>query len=259
MRFKISKRTGYTVAVAAVCLILSNKEAAWSKDKFSRSKPATVSSDAATTGASPSPSKEKVDGANPSQSTSKKPGEKGAEKPSEKVDITDLENRYWTAKDTEFNVVQNRLYTKAKKFSLTPTFGAGFNDPYESNIHLGLALDYYFSEREGVGITGWKTTATDAKLIGAIGSNGAVPDRNIQQSYFGAYYSWIPIYAKLSLLEKKIMYFDMGVSPGLGITNITAATYTTSTAIAAPSAVSQSVVTASVPIESLCSNAPSMT
>jgi hypothetical protein len=32
---------------------------------------------------------------------------------SEKVDVTDLEKKYWASKDTDFSVVQNRVYSKA--------------------------------------------------------------------------------------------------------------------------------------------------
>jgi uncharacterized lipoprotein NlpE involved in copper resistance len=49
--------------------------------------------------------------------------ESKSSKKDDKVDVKDLEERYWTAKDTEFKVVQNRLYTKEKKFSLTPMAG----------------------------------------------------------------------------------------------------------------------------------------
>ena len=38
----------------------------------------------------------------------------------EKVDISDLEQKYWAPKDVEFNVVQNRLYSKAGRFGITP-------------------------------------------------------------------------------------------------------------------------------------------
>src|SRR5438105_344235 len=36
----------------------------------------------------------------------KKSGKGEAQSGDKKVDLSDLENRYWTAKDTEFNVVQ---------------------------------------------------------------------------------------------------------------------------------------------------------
>ncbi|MEO0335372.1 MAG: hypothetical protein AAF202_03205, partial [Pseudomonadota bacterium] len=41
----------------------------------------------------------------------------------DRVDISDLENKYWAPKDTDFKVVQNRLYTKEKRFSLSTGIG----------------------------------------------------------------------------------------------------------------------------------------
>jgi outer membrane beta-barrel protein len=176
----------------------------------------------------------------PADEASKKPD--GAKK-DEKVDISDLENRYWTAKDKEFSVVQNRLYTKAKKFSLTGAIGPIFNDPYTNSTNLGLYLNYYFSERSGVELTYWKTNSTEADLISRIGSNGANPDHNLPQGYIGVAYNWIPIYAKLSFLEQKILYFDMSVSPGIGMTTLTSSTYQTSTSITPPAAQTQNDIT----------------
>lgn len=138
-----------------------------------------------------------------------------------KVDLTDLENRYWTAKDTEFNVVQNRVYTKAKRFSATLILGTDLSGQYTNDFNYGLQVNYYFSEREGVGIQGWKTSATTASFVNQfqqVTNNTASYNFNSPQGYIGANYNWVPIYAKLSLLEKKILYFDMSVNPGIGVT-----------------------------------------
>ena len=45
-----------------------------------------------------------------------------------------------------------------------------------------------------------------------------MPNHNKLRTYYGAAYNWVPIYAKISLLEKKILYFDMSFSPGIGLT-----------------------------------------
>jgi outer membrane beta-barrel protein len=145
----------------------------------------------------------------------------------EKVDISDLENRYWAPKDTEFSVVQNRLYTKAKRFSVQVGYGSILNDAYNSASNLGVVGNYYFSERQGVELQFFKTFATDSDMVQTFkGRNGITPNYNIPQWYLGAGFNWVPIYAKMSLLEKKILYFDMFVTPGIGITNLLASRYT---------------------------------
>jgi outer membrane beta-barrel protein len=151
-----------------------------------------------------------------------------------KVDLTDLENRYWTAKDTEFNVVQNRLYTKAKKFSLTVTTGPLLTDTYTNSWNVGGALNYYFSERMGAELQGWKTSAADADFVNTFASkNGAFIDHNMPDGYLGVSFNWIPIYAKMSLLEKKILYFDFSMSPGIGATYLHSAEFATNVSPAA--------------------------
>src|ERR1700731_3336923 len=54
------------------------------------------------------------------------------QKPDDKVDISDLENKYWAPKDTDFSVVQNRTYTKAHRFALSALIGPIVNDPYST-------------------------------------------------------------------------------------------------------------------------------
>ena len=48
-----------------------------------------------------------------------------------------------------------------------------------------------------------------------------LPDYNTPTSYLGVNYNWVPVYAKMSLLGKKIIYFDMAFTPVLGMMNYT--------------------------------------
>lgn len=136
----------------------------------------------------------------------------------EKVDISDLEQKYWAPKDVEFNVVQNRVYSKAGRFGITPAIGPLVTDSFSSGTVYGLSANYYFSERYGVEATYSKYSLKDSTVTeGFISSNGTTADFNRQTYFYGASFNWIPIYAKLSLLEKKILYFDMSISPGIGV------------------------------------------
>ncbi len=136
----------------------------------------------------------------------------------EKVDISDLEQKYWAPKDVEFNVVQNRLYSKAGRFGLTPSIGPLVTDSFSSGSVLGLSANYYFSERYGIEASYSKYNLKDSSVTeGFISSNGTTADFNRQTYFYGVSFNWVPIYAKLSLLEKKILYFDMSISPGIGV------------------------------------------
>lgn len=214
-----------TAAVVVVCVAVQSN----AQSKFDRASKKKAKTEEAIPAALP-------ESKDDTKAESKKPK-------SDKVDISDLENRYWTAKDTEFSVVQNRLYTKEKRFSITPEIGPIFNDPYTNSINLGVAVNYYFTERSGVELTWWRTSAAEADLITRIGTNGAMPDHNLPQMYIGAAYNWIPIYAKLSFLEKKILYFDMAVSPGIGVTTLKSSHFTTSTSFVPPTGRDQTQIT----------------
>jgi len=90
------------------------------------------------------PSSGKASG--PEGSASKESGAKEGEK----LDLSDLEQKYWAPKDTDFTVVQNRAYTKAKRYAATYMLGPIVNDPFNSGFNHQLNVNYYFDERYGV-------------------------------------------------------------------------------------------------------------
>ncbi|HEX4922618.1 MAG TPA: outer membrane beta-barrel domain-containing protein [Bdellovibrionales bacterium] len=136
-----------------------------------------------------------------------------------KVDITDLEQKYWVPKDTEFHVVQNRTYTKEKRFAFTLGAGPLINDQYSKAYIYSFTGTYYFNERMGAELT-YMAFDTKHNLMTEefIGRYGVMPEHNKENSYIGAAFNWIPVYAKLALLDKQIIYFDMSFSAGLGVT-----------------------------------------
>ncbi len=145
----------------------------------------------------------------------------GASDTPEKVDIQDLEQKYWAPKDTEFSVVQNRLYTKAGRFGVSLQGGAMINDPYSEGTQYGGAVNYYFSETMGLEAQYHRTNSRNNQstqdYINQVNLSGTVPNHGKLQGYMGVNFNWIPIYAKMSLLEKKILYFDLAISPGVGM------------------------------------------
>ncbi|MCB0394306.1 MAG: hypothetical protein KDD25_07090, partial [Bdellovibrionales bacterium] len=117
---------------------------------------------------------------------------KSNKKSDEKVDISDLEDKYWMAKDTEFKVVQNRLYSKAGRFNLSAQFGSIINDGFSVGNILNLGVGYYFSERLGTEITYSHYMLKDSKMTSNFDSEfGATPDFNRFQSYVGASLQWV--------------------------------------------------------------------
>ena len=162
------------------------------------------------------------DSAQPSGKTAAPPaGTAPAKKPDGKLDVSELEDKYWAPKDTDFNVVQNRTYSKEKRFSLTGLFGTPTNDLFNEGSHLGLVANYYFSERYGVElnyiISNLTDNATVTKFEELSEGGGTSPDYSRLKSQIGAAFNWIPFYAKMSFLNQKIIYFDMGFSPAISM------------------------------------------
>lgn len=153
---------------------------------------------------------------------SKKAGAKSSKKATktDKVDISDLEQKYWAPKDTDFSVVQNRTYTKEKKFTFSLLAGQQLNDQFSTGWDYGFKTNYYFSERHGVELMYIKTDMSDSDAISdfrQLSGGGVSPDYNRSETYTGIGYNFVPFYAKVSLLGKKIIYFDMQVTPHIGM------------------------------------------
>jgi outer membrane beta-barrel protein len=136
----------------------------------------------------------------------------------DKVDVTDIEQKYWASKDTDFSVVQNRLFPKANRFAISATAGPIVADPNSAGLYYSLDATYYMSERNGVTLTYAIADLQDNDSVKAlVASYGARPDHNKIREFYGVSYNWVPIYAKASVLNTKIVYFDFAISPGIGI------------------------------------------
>ena len=137
----------------------------------------------------------------------------------DKIDVSGLEKKYWSAKDTDFSVVQNRLFSKAGKFGLSVGYGSLINDSWSDGPTASVDLNYYFSERYGVQLEYMKTNSHDNDASRALASNqGGVANHNRVEGYYGVGFNWVPFYAKVSVLNSTIIYFDMALTPGIGLT-----------------------------------------
>lgn len=139
-----------------------------------------------------------------------------------KVDISDLENKYWAPKDTDFSVVQNRTYSKEHKYFLSPQYGVPINDSHSDGSLYAVTANYFWSERYGLQATylraNMKNNESTRDLVNFAGG-GVQPDHNRMNSYYGVGFNYVPFYAKMSFMGSKILYFDMAITPTLGFTN----------------------------------------
>ena len=81
-----------------------------------------------------------------------------------------------------------------------------------------LDATYYSSERWGYALTYSTADLKNSDLTQSfIDSNGAIPDFNRPGEFYGASLVFVPIYAKASILNSTIVYFDFSVAAGLGV------------------------------------------
>jgi len=136
---------------------------------------------------------------------------------SEKVDINQIEQQYWQQKDTEFHVVQSRRYTKEKKWFVSASYGLLLNDSFNRGNILGLSGGYYFKEQMGIEAFYMDFDAKNSKTINEIFDLKGGPTYSHPLREYGVTFNWMPIYGKISVLDKSIIYYDLGLSVGLGM------------------------------------------
>jgi outer membrane beta-barrel protein len=136
----------------------------------------------------------------------------------DKVDLKKLEDKYWAAKDDEYGVIQNRTFSKAEKFYASLTYGPLINDPFAKAKATGAMLGYYLSEDFGVEFSylNYDSAQNDTVSSYEAQFGGAKPDFNLLKSSKTLSLTYTPFYAKMAFMNSSILYFDMGLSLGIG-------------------------------------------
>jgi hypothetical protein len=74
---------------------------------------------------------------------------------SSELDISDIQNQYWKAHDKEFEVIQNKIYTKAGRIEIAPVFGLYQRVSFQDTKTLGASIAYHFTEFWGFEVMGY--------------------------------------------------------------------------------------------------------
>ncbi|MNK26236.1 hypothetical protein D3C87_445680 [compost metagenome] len=146
--------------------------------------------------------------------------QQGDSRGSDKLDIKKLEQKYWAAKDDDFSVVQNRRYSKADRFYFNLAGGIAVNDPHETGTIFSGQFGYFFNERWGVDVNYSKANMSENDATTFFYDQyGAIPDHTVFDSSTMLSATYVPLYAKMSFVDRAIIYFDMGISVGVGMTD----------------------------------------
>lgn len=135
----------------------------------------------------------------------------------QKVDMKNIENKYWQPSDQSYTVVQSRTYAKEKKIGVSLMPGLLMLDDWSTGFSLDAAVSYYFSERWGVELQGTFYSLDDNDFVDEIASKGGQPDHGKATNFMGVFARWVPFYSKMSFMGTKVVYFDMSLGLGAGL------------------------------------------
>jgi outer membrane beta-barrel protein len=140
---------------------------------------------------------------------------------SDKVDLKKLEDKYWSAKDDEYGVIQNRTFSKKGKFYGSLVYGPLVNDPFAKARATGGMLGYYLNEDFGIELSYLMYNSGQNDTVTAYETQfgGVKPDYNLVKASKAISLSYTPFYAKMAFMNMAIMYFDMGFTLGAGLTD----------------------------------------
>jgi outer membrane beta-barrel protein len=136
----------------------------------------------------------------------------------EKIDLKPLEDQYWAAKDKDFTVIQNRNFSKERRIFTSLNYGTLINDPYSTGKLMNFSLGYYFGEHWGLQFSRDQAWVADNSATSAFATQyGVKPNYNKFLDYNALSVVWVPLYAKMSAMDRAIWYFDMQFAAGIGM------------------------------------------
>lgn len=121
--------------------------------------------------------------------------------------------------EPEIWAVQQAHVLRDGRFELTPYYGISLNDPFVTHNAFGLSLGWYITEVLGLSASfqwyqGLEVESRDNFHIAR--SFRVVVPINEYQWGFNLHFSYVPIYAKLTIFNKWIFHWDTFIVGGVG-------------------------------------------
>ncbi len=142
---------------------------------------------------------------------------------SDKMDLQKLEDKYWASKDDDYKVIQNRTFAKTGKFYGSAVYGILMNDPFAKGRVFGAMFGYYLNEDFGLEFSylayNSNKNETVSQFESTQGAAALSPNYNLIKGNKTLSATYTPFYAKMAFMNKAILYFDMGFTLGLGLTD----------------------------------------
>jgi len=148
------------------------------------------------------------------QKTTRKERRKKVKAPSRLADLATLEPF------SDIAVIQRRFLPKTGRFEFSSSLMASVNNPFFSNLGLGLRAAYYFSEKHGVVGQYYFLSNSERSVTEGLEEDRGIATTSLTtpKSYMGLAYKWTPIYGKMTWMNKAIVPFDLFFTFGGGTT-----------------------------------------
>jgi len=138
----------------------------------------------------------------------------------EEIDLSKITEKYWAdGNESELGVVQNRKYSSSGKVELGLLTGKVSSDPFLSVKQLGFSLGYHLNAYSSIHALYWKSFVSASEALKTFESEtGSTVNTNQPKAYYGADFRQNVLYGKASLLGRAIIYVDLFVIGGIGMT-----------------------------------------
>lgn len=147
--------------------------------------------------------------------------EGAAAAPEERTALDKDLDKVW-GKERDIKVIQKRVFEKDQRHELGFSLGSIPNDPFFNYFPIGLRYAYFPIESVAVEFSGAYVVAPETTIQKNIRdfSGGAINTIKLGdriQWHAGINAHWIPIHAKVSLMNMKLTSLDLGLTIGLGL------------------------------------------
>lgn len=149
-----------------------------------------------------------------------------------KLNISDYSKVISQESYNDYSIVQRNYMPKSNRTQFKLGLSSVTNDVFYSNIGLGFGAAYFFNETWGAGITGTYLNSSRNSYAQNIRDVQLVNIENLVtlKNTYGVNVLFTPIYGKWSLLNKKVIPFELYFQGGLSqITNQASAVSTAAT------------------------------
>jgi outer membrane beta-barrel protein len=122
----------------------------------------------------------------------------------------------------EGSIVRRQLLYRSSRFELQPRIGGTLNDSFKRNLLVGVDLNYYLTNKFGLGVGGsFGALSMDTDLLAQI--NGTIDSGQssglaltVTTALFDAHLTYVPIFGKFAVFKSMIVDYDLHLMAGFG-------------------------------------------